>query len=293
MSVIELNSLTKYYGKTKGIEDLTFSVQEGEIFGFIGPNGAGKSTTIRTLLSLIFPTSGSARIFGKDCIKHARKIAEDVGYLPSEVFYYDKMSVKDLLKYSASFYKKNCTERINRLCDILEVDKNKRIGALSYDNRKKIGIIQGLLHNPNLIMLDEPTNDLTLVTQQKFYEIIRSENKNGATVFFASDNLNEIQRLCHRVAIIKEGRLLSVMDINELKQNNYKDVYIEVNGRLNKEDLAFDGVARLVLKENSAKFMYKGNADSLMKNLSGFSLSDISIETPSLEDVFVCYYPTD
>ena len=158
MSVIEVNNLTKYYGKALGIEDVSFQVDEGEIFGFIGPNGAGKSTTIRLLLSLIYPSSGNATIFGKDCIQYGPELRQDIGYLPSEVFYYERMKVIDLLKYSASFYQKDCTQRLYELAEIMELDLKRRIDDLSYGNKKKVGIVQGLLHQPKLLFLDEPTS---------------------------------------------------------------------------------------------------------------------------------------
>ena len=146
MGIIEATHLTKFYGKARGIEDVSFQVEEGEIFGFIGPNGAGKSTTIRLLLSLIYPTRGSATIFGKDCIKHGPELRQEIGYLPSEVFYYERMKVIDLLKYSASFYRRDCTRRMMELADVMELELNRRIQDLSYGNRKKVGIVQGLLH---------------------------------------------------------------------------------------------------------------------------------------------------
>src|SRR3989337_761692 len=152
MSVIEVKNLTKYYGKSRGIVDVSFNVEEGEIFGFIGPNGAGKSTTIRLFLSLIYPTQGEAKLFGKDCIKYGPELRQEIGYLPSEVFYYEGMKVLDLLKYSASFYKKDCTQRLHELSDLMELDLKRRINDLSYGNKKKVGIVQGLLHQPKLII---------------------------------------------------------------------------------------------------------------------------------------------
>ncbi|MDI3536525.1 MAG: beta-exotoxin transport system ATP-binding protein, partial [Eubacteriaceae bacterium] len=208
MNVIDINGLTKYYGKHKGIEDVSFSVEEGEIFGFIGPNGAGKSTTIRTLLALIYPTKGSATIFGKDCIKYGHEIRRDIGYLPSEVFYYEHMKVLEVLKYSASFYDNVNPARIKELADIMDLDLNKRIDDLSYGNKKKVGIVQGLLHEPKLIILDEPTSGLDPLMQQKFFDLIRKENELGATVLFSSHILSEVQKLCHRVAIIKDGTIV-------------------------------------------------------------------------------------
>src|SRR5665647_2400083 len=207
MSVIEIRNLTKSYGKARGIIDVSLNVEEGEIFGFIGPNGAGKSTAIRTLLGLIYPTSGTSTIFGKNCTQFP-EIRKEVGYLPSEVFYYDNMRVMDLLKYSASFYKKDCTKRIKELAEIMDLDLKKKIDDLSFGNKKKVGIVQGLLHEPKLIILDEPTSGLDPLMQQKFFELIGQENKNGATVFFSSHILTEVQKMCERVAIIKEGKII-------------------------------------------------------------------------------------
>jgi ABC-2 type transport system ATP-binding protein len=202
MAIIEIKNLKKYYGRSRGIEDVSFTVEEGEIFGFIGPNGAGKSTTIRTLLALIFPTSGSATIFGKDCIRYAKEIAMDVGYLPSEVFYYDNMRVIDLLKYSASFYGKDCGKRIKELAGALGLDLRKKIDDLSFGNKKKVGIVQGLIHEPKLIILDEPSIGLDPLMQRTFFDLLGEENKKGATILFSSHILSEVQKLCGRVAII-------------------------------------------------------------------------------------------
>jgi ABC-2 type transport system ATP-binding protein len=169
MYVIETEKLTKYYGKSRGIVDVDLQIKSGEIFGFIGPNGAGKSTTIRILLSLIRKTSGEAKLFGLDHEKNRKEILEKTGYLPSEVFYYDKMKAGDLFKYSESFYKKDCRAKINELVEILEVDMNKKIEDMSLGNKKKVGIIQGLLHSPELIILDEPTSGLDPLMQKKIF----------------------------------------------------------------------------------------------------------------------------
>src|SRR5512137_3028731 len=230
MSIIEVNKLTKYYGKSRGIVDVSFNVEEGEIFGFIGPNGAGKSTTIRLFLSLIYPTSGSATIFGKDCIKYGPEIRQEIGYLPSEVFYYEGMKVIDLLKYSASFYKKDCTKRMNELSDLMELDLKRRINDLSYGNKKKVGIVQGLLHEPKLIVLDEPTAGLDPLMQRKFFDLIRAENARGVTVFFSSHILGEVQRLCTRVGIIREGKIVEISNIRTLQKDHYKKVTVAAEG---------------------------------------------------------------
>jgi ABC-2 type transport system ATP-binding protein len=290
MNVIEIKNLTKMYGKARGIEDVSFNVEEGEVFGFIGPNGAGKSTTIRTLLSLIYPTSGSATIFGKDIIKSAPEIKKDIGYLPSEVFYYDNMKVIDLLKYSASFYKKDCTQRIKELAEIMELDLTKKIDDLSLGNKKKVGIVQGLLHEPKLIILDEPTSGLDPLMQQKFFDLLEQENKNGATILFSSHILSEVQRLCDRVAIIKDGRIVTVEKISTLKENTYKKFKIETSSNV---DLAFfkvDGVNQLEFDGKTISFLFKGNVNLIMKKIAEIEIVNLWVEEPDLEEIFMHYY---
>ena len=210
MSAIQTRKLTKYYGRARGIIDVDLDIREGEIFGFIGPNGAGKSTTIRTLLNFIFPTSGTASIFGMDCFRDSSRIKKENGYLPSEVNYYDDMNVSDLLDYSASFYGKDCSGRIKELAGIFEVEVNRKIEDLSTGNRKKVAIVQALLHEPRLLILDEPTGGLDPLMQNRFFDVLKDENSKGVTIFFSSHILSEVQKMCDRVAIIREGRILRV-----------------------------------------------------------------------------------
>jgi ABC-2 type transport system ATP-binding protein len=290
MNVIEINHLTKHYGKARGITDVSFNVEEGEIFGFIGPNGAGKSTTIRTLLGLIYPTSGSANIFGKDCIKYAPEIAMNVGYLPSEVFYYDKMRVIDLLNYSASFYKKDCSKRIKLLAEMMDLDLKKRIEDLSFGNKKKVGIVQCLLHEPKLIILDEPTSGLDPLMQQKFFDLLHEENRRGASVLLSSHILSEVQRLCSRVAIVKEGRIIKLEKISDLSANSYKKVKIEVRSPLAADYFNVNGVTNLVIHNNTVSFLYKGNLNVIMKKISEVEITNIWVEELSLEEIFMHYY---
>lgn len=293
MNVIEINQLTKQYGKNRGIEDVSFSVQEGEIFGFIGPNGAGKSTTIRTLLALIHPTSGSATIFGKDCIQYAPEIAKNIGYLPSEVFYYENMRVKDLLKYAASFYKKDCWKRIEELARILELDLHKKIDDLSLGNKKKVGIIQGLLHEPKLIILDEPTSGLDPLMQQKFFDLIIEENKKGATILFSSHILSEVQKLCDRVAIIKEGKIIRVEKMTILREDNYKKCKLEVQSQVEANFFDLAGISNVEIKDTTITFLYRGDMNRLLAKLSTVSLTNLWIEEPTLEEVFMHYYESE
>ncbi len=289
MSIIEVNQLTKFYGKARGIEKVSFNVEDGEIFGFIGPNGAGKSTTIRLFLGLIHPTGGDAKIFGKNCIQYGPEIRQEIGYLPSEVFYYDRMKVIDLLKYSASFYKKDCTERLHELADIMELDLKRRIDDLSYGNRKKVGIVQGLLHQPKLILLDEPTSGLDPLMQQKFFNLIREENKRGATIFFSSHILGEVQKMCSRVAIIKEGSIINVQDIKSLQNENYKKIKVS-SDNLDEKNFNIEGVTKLERHNGVVNFFYRGDINVVMRLISAQEVSDVTIEEPTLEEIFLHYY---
>ena len=287
---IEISNLTKSYGKARGIVGLTLNINKGEIFGFIGPNGAGKSTTIRTLLSFVFPTSGEARILGLDCIKDTKKIKQLIGYLPGEVNHYDDMSIKDLLLYSQAFYKKDCSRRIKELTEAFEVDTTRKIDTLSLGNKKKVGIIQALLHGPELLILDEPTSGLDPLMQKRFSEILKEENKKGTTIFFSSHVLSEVQRLCSRVAIIKEGKIIKLEKISDLTENNYKKFRIETKEDIKKDFFEQGGISNFEIDGRKSSFLFKGNIDHIMKKLSNMEILNIWIEEPSLEEIFMHYY---
>jgi len=289
MSIIEVSHLTKFYGKSRGIVDVSFNVEEGEIFGFIGPNGAGKSTTIRLLLSLIHPTKGEGKVFGMDVTKQGPEIRRSIGYLPSEVFYYEGMKVIDLLKYSASFYEGNFTERMKYLSELMELEMNRRISDLSFGNKKKVGIVQGLLHSPKLLFLDEPTSGLDPLMQRKFFDLIREENKRGVTVFFSSHILGEVQRLCNRVGIIREGKMVEISDIRSLQQNNYKKVSVTAQS-LTAESFNVPGVSNVQTENGTVNFFFKGDINAVLQKVSSVHVDDLSIEEPTLEEIFMHYY---
>jgi ABC-2 type transport system ATP-binding protein len=238
---------------------------------------------------LIYPSEGSAEIFGKDAIKYGPEIRREIGYLPSEVFYYDRMKVIDLLNYSASFYEKDCTQRIHELADIMELDLKRIIDDLSYGNKKKVGIVQGLLHQPKVIFLDEPTAGLDPLIQRKFFNLIREENRNGATIFFSSHILSVVQRICNRVAIIREGKIVEIQDIKTLQQDNYKKVRI-VADAIDEKRFDVDGVTNLEKSNNTLSLFYKGDINVIMKMIGAQTVSDVSIEEPTLEEIFMHYY---
>ena len=286
MKAIQTTNLTKYYGKARGIIDLDLSVEQGEFFGFIGPNGAGKSTTIRTLLGLIAPTSGEARIFEKDIVKDHISVLEQIGYLPSEAVFYPGMRVKDVLKLSADLRKKDCAEEAKKLCDRLQLDSSRKVDDLSFGNRKKVGIVCALQSNPELLILDEPTSGLDPLMQREFFEILKERNRRGTTVFLSSHVLSEIQRNCTRAAIIREGRLIACDSVEQLSQSNAKR--ISIHGKVDLSGL--DGIRDKKEGEESVSFLYTGDINKLLRILSAGQLSDISISEPDLEEIFLHYY---
>lgn len=289
---IVLNELTKHYGKHRGINNLSFSVNQGEFFGFIGPNGAGKSTTIRTLMGLIRPTGGSASIFGLDCHSKASVIAKDVGYLPSENSYYENMKVRELLQYTADLYGMDCKTKMKELADRLNLDLSRKIADLSLGNKKKVGIVSAIMTSPKLIIMDEPTSGLDPLIQQAFYDILKEENSRGATVFFSSHVLSEVQKLCDRVAILKEGQLIGIQSIKELRESGYKKVSLSAKEAIPRDFFHLSGIANYAetADKTSVSFMYNGNITAIIDKIHLLSLDDVLLEEPSLEEIFMHYY---
>ena len=289
---IVLNELTKHYGKHRGINNLSFSVNQGEFFGFIGPNGAGKSTTIRTLMGLIRPTGGSASIFDLDCHSKASVIARDVGYLPSENSYYENMKVRELLQYTADLYGMDCKTKMKELADRLNLDLSRKIADLSLGNKKKVGIVSAIMTSPKLIIMDEPTSGLDPLIQQAFYDILKEENSRGATVFFSSHVLSEVQKLCDRVAILKEGQLIGIQSIKELRESGYKKVSLSAKEAIPRDFFDLSGIANYAetADKTSDSFMYNGNITAIIDKLHLLHLDDVLLEEPSLEEIFMHYY---
>lgn len=287
---IDVQALAKYYGKQCGIENVSFSIDKGEIFGFIGPNGAGKTTTIRTLLALIHPTSGSASIFGKDCIREAESIAGDVGYLPTELYYYENMTALELLQYTADLYQVKAADRISALADKLNLDLKRRISNLSYGNKKKVGIVASLLHQPKLLILDEPTSGLDPLVQQTFIDILKEENKKGVTVLFSSHVLSDVQKVCNRVAILKEGCVIDIQNISELREKGFKKVELNLIEKLVPGLFEIEGVADFKQSNNQVSFIYHGDLNLIVEKIALLKLNDIFINEPTLEEIFFHYY---
>ena len=284
--VIRTERLTKYYGKTRGIDALNLSVDGGEFFGFIGPNGAGKSTTVRTLLGLIRPDSGSGRILGLDIVKDHRAILERVGYLPSDNAFYAGMRVREMLKLSAALRKKDCGHRAAELCERLSLDTEKKIEDLSFGNRKKVGIVCALQHDPELLILDEPTGGLDPLIQHEFFSILEERNREGVTVFFSSHVLSEIQRHCSRAAIIREGQVIACDSVERLAQSNARRVTLR--GKLSRE--AMSGIRDWKEESGSISFLYSGDINQLIRELAKEPLQDLTVAEPDLEEIILHYY---
>ena len=286
--ILEIQNLTKYYGKIRGVENLTLKLEEGEIFGFIGPNGAGKSTTIRSIMNLINKSSGKVFIenkeFNKDCID----IKEKIGYLPSEIYFYDDLTVKQMLDYHESFYKKDIHNRRIELVNKLQLDEKKKIEDLSLGNLKKLGIILAFMHEPKILILDEPTSGLDPIMQNIFYDLLKEEKAKGHTIFYSTHVLSEVSKICDRVGIIKEGQLIKIEKIEDLFSNSLTVVTVTSNQVSDIEkELNIDIISK---DENTIQFGNSLSHDELIKKLSKYKIDRILIEEATLEDMFLHYY---
>lgn len=286
MQAIQTQNLTKYYGRARGIEELNLEVEAGEFFGFIGPNGAGKSTTIRTLLGLIAPTGGSARVLGLDIRTQRQEILRQVGYLPAEAFFYPGQRVRDVLRLSAGLRRKDCTATARKLCRRLQLDTNTRVDALSFGNRKKVGIVCALQHDPSLLILDEPTGGLDPLMQREFFDILQERNAAGTTVFLSSHILSEVQRHCTRAGVIRDGRLIACGKVEDLADTGARRVLVRGNPDLT----GLPGVRGLEKLEDGFRFLYSGPMQSLLQVLAAAQVRDLQITEPDLEEVFLHYY---
>lgn len=294
MNAIETYQLTKYYGKIRGITDLSLAVKQGEFFGFIGPNGAGKSTTIRLLMGLIHPTSGTSRLLGMDVARNQSKIRENIGYIPSEAMFYSGTSVQEILKLSARLRKKDCSREAQILCERLQLDPSRKTDDLSLGNRKKTAIVCALQHRPELCIFDEPTSGLDPLIQKEFFQILKERNREGATIFLSSHILSEVQEYCGRAAIIREGRMAACGDMADLAGTDarrvtlrgvrYSDLKSVVSSPVNARirDITDTG--------NTLSFLYQGNIKELADRLTGLSYTDLTITEPDLNEIFMHYY---
>jgi ABC-2 type transport system ATP-binding protein len=286
-TVIEINNLCKNYGTSRGVSKIDLKVYEGEIFGFIGPNGAGKSTTIRAMLNFLFPTSGEIKIFNLDAVTQSHIIEKDIGYVPAEVNYYDYMKVKDVLTFAFTFHDNIESNRINELCKRFDLNIDKKISELSLGNKKKVSIIQSLLHRPKLLILDEPTNGLDPLIQKKLFETLEEERQKGMTIFLSSHNLVEVEKYCDRVGIVIEGKIIDIKDVSKVNNSTIKKIVITTDKKI---AIKIEGISDIEYINNELHFKYDGDIKNLLVKLTKYDIKDIAILPLTLEDEFLKYY---
>jgi len=292
LRIIELKNLTKKYSNKIAVDNINISVEEGEFYGFIGPNAAGKSTTINSMLNFIFPTAGSIKIFGFDSIKDTKKIKELVGYVPSEVFYDDNMTVRGVLKFTLSYFKHINENEIEKYAKIFNVDLNKKMGELSLGTKKKVAVIQAIITKPKLLILDEPTNGLDPIVQNKLFEILTELNKEGVTIFMSSHALDEVQKYCTKVAVIREGKIIKEASISELLPHNSKAITIKcLNSLETIKLLTSKSISNMqIIDDSNLSFIYAGDINMLLKTINEIEITDINITNINLEDIFESFY---
>jgi ABC-2 type transport system ATP-binding protein len=289
--VIELDRLTKRYGAARGIEELSLTVAAGEVFGFLGPNGAGKTTTIRTLLDLLHATSGSARVFGLDSRRDSRAIHARLGNLPGDFAYDRRLTGRELLAFLADLRGLPGLGRARELAERFEADLDRPLGQLSRGNRQKIGLIQAAFHDPELLVLDEPTSGLDPLMQEAFLDFVAGERERGCTVFLSSHELDEVERVCDRVGIIRAGRLAAVEDVAAITARSYRHVALEFAAPVDPAEFArLPGVSDLAVDGRRIAFKATDGLDGVIKAAARHEVTDIELVHPTLEEVFLTYY---
>lgn len=273
-NAIEIKNLTKTYGKKRGVNRISLTVEEGDMFGFLGPNGAGKSTTIRSMLGMLHFQEGEIRLLRMDAVRQQKEILRQVGYMPSEAMFYPSMKVKEIIRFAAKARDMDCGKEAERICSLLEVDGEKKIEELSLGNRKKVSIVCAMQHKPRLLILDEPTSGLDPLMQEAFFSLLTEYNGQGTTCFLSSHVLSEVKSYCKNVAIIKEGSIIKADTVSNLSKSNVRRVFVRTDGQ-------------------EKEFVYTGDMRELIHRLDGMKVDDVLIEEPSLEELFMHYYEQD
>lgn len=287
-NILEVKKLKKYYGDIRGVENVSLCLKEGEIYGFIGPNGAGKSTTIKTIMNLINKTSGSIIINGKENDKNDLELKRIIGYLPSEINLYSDLTVKEILNFHELFYDKDLAKRRNELVNLFKLDENKRIEDLSFGNLKKLGIILALIHEPKILILDEPTSGLDPIMQKVFYNVLLEEKKKGTTILYSTHVLSEVSKICDRIGIIRDGKIIKEDKIENIEKNGMTYLTIESDDiEKIKKELKLKIISE---NNNSVKFLNNKQPNDLINKISKFNISKILIEEAPIEDVVMEYY---
>ncbi|MBC8569700.1 ABC transporter ATP-binding protein [Zongyangia hominis] len=288
MRAIATQNLTKTYGKHRGISQVDLEVQEGERYGFIGPNGAGKSTTIKLLLGFLFPTAGTARIFGKDCVKSSDTIKRVTAYVPSEVRYYRNLTARQIMKTALNFHKMRWDSLADELIDQFAIEADKKMEEFSLGNKKKVAIAAALVTCPGLLILDEPTSGLDPLMQKTLFDVLQKRNETGMTVFMSSHNLAEVEQFCQKAAFIKEGKLIEVAKLSH--QEREGKIFSVACPELTREALEGCGAQIISQEESAWRFVYRGEMSGILGLLSHYNIQDLTVRNIDLEDKFLSYY---
>ena len=291
MSAIATDRLTKFYGSQRGIEDVTMAVEQGEVFGFLGPNGAGKTTTIRTLLDLLHPTRGSARIFGLDSRRQSVAIRARIGNLPGDFGYGKLATGREAVSLLARLRGVEDLSRVDSLAARFRADLERPLGELSRGNRQKVGLILAIFHQPDLLIFDEPTSGLDPLMQEEFLTLVGEERERGCAVFLSSHELDEVERVCDRVGIIRDGKLIAVERVAELLARTPRRAAVEFADSTDPAELrACPGVSDLEVADGRVSFRFVGDPDPVIKTVARHTVSDLEFARPTLEEVFLTYY---
>ena len=288
-TAIVTDGLTKHYGQVVGVEDVDLEVRAGEAFGFLGPNGAGKTTTMRLLMGLLFPTRGGATVLGLDCWHDSVAVKARVGYLPGEPALYKRLTGNELLSFIDGFDGGSRGYGVE-LAEKLELDLSRRVRESSRGMKQKLALILALMKKPPVLIMDEPTSGLDPLTQRVLYEILNEHRDDGATLLFSSHNLFEVERICDRVGIIRDGRLVATESIDELRAKRLRHIEVAFNDGVPPGLSAVPGVTDVEEVGKRVRFRYRGDIDSLVKAIAAYDVADLSIAHASLEDVFLEFY---
>lgn len=290
MDIIKINNLTKDYGNKKGIFNVNISIKKGEVFGFLGPNGAGKTTTIRNLMGFIRPDSGTCSILGMDCFKESEKIKEKLGYLAGEIAFFDDLTGIKLLNFLADMKGIKDKRKMNELIERFELDPRGKVKKMSKGMKQKIGIISAFMSDAEVFILDEPTSGLDPLMQNRFVDLVLEEKKKGKTILMSSHIFEEIEKTCDRTAIIRNGKIVAIEDMDSLSKKRNKTYIISLSDKNEVEKIKKDNFNIKNIDGLNVSIAIKNDISEFLKNVSKYKISDMNIKTESLEEIFLHYY---
>ncbi|HHT97081.1 MAG TPA: ABC transporter ATP-binding protein [Clostridiales bacterium] len=290
MKVIEINGLTRDYGKGQGVFELSFTIEQGEVFGFLGPNGAGKTTAIRHLMGFLKPQIGKCTIEGFDCWKDSARIQKDLGYIPGEMAFFDGMTGMEFLNFTAKYRNLKDKKLMKDLINRFDLNPNGKLKKMSKGMKQKIGIVAAFMHDPNVLILDEPTSGLDPLMQNRFIDLINEEKKKSKTILMSSHMFEEVERTCHRVSIIKNGRLATIDSVDALKTAQIRKYIITFEDKLAAENFSKENIDIINISENHVTITVQNNIKEIISLMNKYPVTNISAPNLSLEEIFMKYY---